>query len=493
MQAIITARTIARRSISYCAIASTRGTKIFSSQRFPRKEKYAPRRNCKWSCLPTISTSTLSQSTSAGNCRGKRDVLSHEVVRARNYTVTAKEVGSESADGITVKRWRLGMDNDWTVPAVEMYHSGNSAPVILIGDQGRAALAAEAQRLLSEGKRVVAVDPFYFGESKISKRDFLFALLLSSVGDRPLGVQASQIAAIARWLKTPVTVHAFGPRSSLVASVAGALEGRAITGVETHDALSSLKQVIEKNMKVDEAPELFCFGLLESFDIPQLKPSKPIAQKFYEIHRATSPINIDGKLDEPAWQHAASVGDFGFPWPKEGKKEQTVAKLLWDDNNLYVSWYAHDEHISAAVTQRHGPVSKDDCVEIFISPNPDKVKNYYTFEINAIGTMLNRARTDWWSGPPNWEPEGVQYRTTFHGMPRKDESAEDSHWIVEAAIPLKNFARDAAHTPPQDGDVWRLNLQRLGGSQTLNRVHGRLCPKVSAVSILRKHSVQCDS
>ena len=34
-------------------------------------------------------------------------------------------------------------------------------------------------------------------------------------------------------------------------------------------------------------------------------------------------------------------------------------------------------------------------MEIFISPNPKKVKNYYTFEINAIGTMLNRARTDW--------------------------------------------------------------------------------------------------
>ncbi len=386
-----------------------------------------------------------------------------DVVRAKSYTVTAQEVGSEAADGVTIKRWRLRMDNDWTVPAVEMSRRGDAAPVILIGDQGRSALASEAQRLLSEGKRVIAVDPFYFGESKISKRDFLFALLLSSVGDRPLGVQASQIAAIARWLKTPATIQAFGPRTSLIASVAAALEGRAIAGVETHDAFSSLKQVIEKNMKVDEAPELFCFGLLESFDIPQIKSLKPIAQKSYDIHRATSPIKIDGKLDEPDWQRAQSVGDFGFPWPKEGKKEQTVAKLLWDDNNLYVSWYARDEHISAAVTQRHGPVSKDDCVEIFISPNPDKVKNYYTFEINAIGTMLNRARTDWWSGPPTWEPEGVQYRTTFHGLTKKEESSDDSHWIVEAAIPLKNFARDAAHTPPRDGDVWRLNLQRLGG------------------------------
>lgn len=187
------------------------------------------------------------------------------------------------------------------------------------------------------------------------------------------------------------------------------------------------------------------------------------AQKSYDIHRATSPIRIDGKLDEPGWQSAPSVGDFDFPWFKEGTREQTVARLLWDDQNLYVSWHAMDRHISASITERHGPVSKDDCVEIFISPNPHKVKNYYTFEINAIGTMLNRARTDWWTGPPTWEPEGVVYRTTFHGLTKKEESGSDSEWIVEAAIPLKNFARDAAHTPPQAGDVWRLNLQRLGG------------------------------
>jgi putative heme-binding domain-containing protein len=91
------------------------------------------------------------------------------------------------------------------------------------------------------------------------------------------------------------------------------------------------------------------------------------------------------------------------------------------------------------------------------------VKNYYTFEINAIGTMLNRARTDWWTGGPTWEPEGIQYRTTYHGVSKKEESPDDTHWVVEMAIPLKNFARDAAHIPPRNGDRWRLNLQRLGG------------------------------
>lgn len=183
----------------------------------------------------------------------------------------------------------------------------------------------------------------------------------------------------------------------------------------------------------------------------------------YRIYRTTSKITLDSKLDEPAWAAAPAVSAFIFNWYTSGDKEPTEAKLLWDDENLYVSWRSTDKHISAYETKRHGPVSKDDCVEIFISPNPAKVKNYYTFEINAIGTMLNRCRADWWTGPATWEPEDVRYRTSFHGQPKKDESPDDREWIVEMAIPLRNFVKDAAHTPPQDGDEWRVNLQRLGG------------------------------
>src|SRR4030095_11006212 len=111
-------------------------------------------------------------------------------------------------------------------------------------------------------------DPFYFGESKIAKRDSLFALLISSVGDRPLGIQASQIAAIARWAKSPVIVESFGPRTSLIAAVAAALETKAISAAKTHGALSSLHDVLRSDMTVDKFPEFFTFGLLEAWDIP---------------------------------------------------------------------------------------------------------------------------------------------------------------------------------------------------------------------------------
>lgn len=197
----------------------------------------------------------------------------------------------------------------------------------------------------------------------------------------------------------------------------------------------------------------------------------------YEIRRATSPVTVDGKLDEAAWRGANLIDSFHFNWYESGAKEKTEVRLLWDDERLYAGFYCHDRHISAKVTERHGPVSLDDCVEVFLSPNPNRTHvsvnskkgervtrpNYYGFEMNVIGTMLNFVRADWWTGGRNWEPEGVQLRTSHFGLPVKEESAADDHWVLEVSIPFKNFVHDAPHTPPQDGDTWRINLNRSGG------------------------------
>lgn len=183
----------------------------------------------------------------------------------------------------------------------------------------------------------------------------------------------------------------------------------------------------------------------------------------YDIYRAAGRIKIDGKLDEGAWRRAPSAGDFHFNWWTAGEKEQTVAKILWDDKNLYVGYRCADKHIAAEVVKRHGPVSLDDAVEIFISPNPSKLRNYYGFEMNVIGTELNFIRADWYKGPFLTEPAGVRLATSHQGVTVKRDAPEDDHWILEVAIPLKIFANDAAHTPPRDGDTWRLNLNRAGG------------------------------
>jgi hypothetical protein len=183
----------------------------------------------------------------------------------------------------------------------------------------------------------------------------------------------------------------------------------------------------------------------------------------YDIYRAPSRIVIDGRLNEPAWRQAPPAGAFHFNWWKSGQQEQTEVRLLWDDHYLYAAYFCHDKHISASVTERHGPVSRDDCVELFVSPNPDRVRNYYGLEINAIGTLLGSRRSDDGKTLVRSVPEGLRYRTSYQGLPIKRDSPEDDHWILEMAVPWASYSADAAHTPPRDGDRWRLNLNRCGG------------------------------
>jgi len=198
-----------------------------------------------------------------------------EIVRAKDYEVVATEVGREEQGSSTATFWQLKLGHVWTVPAVELAQGQPQQSAIVVADDGRKSAAPLVARLLNSGYRVIAVDPFLLGESKIVERDFLFALLVAGVGDRPLGLQASQVAAIARWSVAqhatgPVTLVAVGPRTTSLALVAAGLEPQAIGGLRLQGSLGSLKEVIEQNWGVDEKPELFCFGLLESFDIKQL-------------------------------------------------------------------------------------------------------------------------------------------------------------------------------------------------------------------------------
>jgi hypothetical protein len=186
-----------------------------------------------------------------------------ELVKYPDYKVSAEQVGDAEGDGTRVVFWRLRMGEDWTVPVTELVPPNPRGTTLLVADTGRSGAGT-----------AVALDPFYFGESKIVTRDFLYAMLVACVGERPLGIQAGQIAAAARWARArlgdPVQLAAVGPRTGTVALVATALETRAIGRLELRQPLRSLKEVIQLNWSVDQRPELFCFGLLEAFDLPQL-------------------------------------------------------------------------------------------------------------------------------------------------------------------------------------------------------------------------------
>ena len=204
-----------------------------------------------------------------------------EIVKARDYNLSAKKVGEVKG----VVHYQFEMGHDWTVPGTIITPTNVRGTSLLVADQGRRSQAARVKALLEAGQRVVAVDPFIFGESKIKRRDFLHVLLVHAVGERALGIQSSQIASIANWAKkefgSPVQLTSVGPRLSVAARIA-TVQTDVINSVELHEPMVSLKSVIKENKGANHLPEMMCFGLLEHFDLPQIEalivPRKVIKQ-----------------------------------------------------------------------------------------------------------------------------------------------------------------------------------------------------------------------
>ncbi|MCA9027090.1 MAG: hypothetical protein KDA86_17915 [Planctomycetaceae bacterium] len=211
--------------------------------------------------------------------KDRRKLLS-ELVRYREYAVEAQAEAGGEVDGTSITTWRLKCDNAWSVPVVELSRGKATEAVILIAADSRASLTQAIEQQLSDGKRVLVPDLWYCGECHPRERDYLFALILQTVGERPVGVQASQLAAIARWSReqfrgAAVSVHAHGTFMTQPALIAAALEPKAIKSTHLFEAQESLKQPIREDISFEKGVNQFTFGLLQHFDIPQIEALAP--------------------------------------------------------------------------------------------------------------------------------------------------------------------------------------------------------------------------
>ncbi len=188
----------------------------------------------------------------------------------------------------------------------------------------------------------------------------------------------------------------------------------------------------------------------------------------YEVHRATSRVNLDGKMDDAAWKQAAPIV-FQFPWEQQtGTKQKTTARFLWDDDFLYVYYDCEDKDIVALYSERDDPTYKDDAVELFINPDP-KQQFYYGMEINARAVVY-----DYFYAFPKLlikrvDFQGLQLASYLRGT-LNVRGDEDTGWTLELAIPWRNFVELAPKTPPVPGTTWTANLNRWDGVEPDRRL-----------------------
>jgi hypothetical protein len=111
----------------------------------------------------------------------------------------------------------------------------------------------------------------------------------------------------------------------------------------------------------------------------------------FECRWADTPVTIDGKADEAAWQRAQLIDTFYLPWlgaRARPARTATKARLLWDREYLYFFADMEDTDLYADVKEHDGQTWDNDVFELFFKPAADK-PGYYEFQVNAAGTVMD--------------------------------------------------------------------------------------------------------
>jgi hypothetical protein len=188
--------------------------------------------------------------------------------------------------------------------------------------------------------------------------------------------------------------------------------------------------------------------------------------KTYDCPKTTSPIRIDGRLDDAAWKSAPWTDFFvdiegaAKPLPRH----KTRAKRLWDNEYFYVAAEMEEPHVWATLTQHDSVIFHDNDFEVFIDPNGDTLE-YYEFEINALNTgwdlFLDKPYRHGGKASNAWEIPGLKTAVHIDGT-LNNPADTDRGWSVELAFPWKVLAEHAHKAaPPRHGDEWRVNFSRV--------------------------------
>ena len=142
--------------------------------------------------------------------------------------------------------------------------TGEGAPAsILLPDEGKAKAGPQASDRINWGEQVLTVDLILTGEAQPQRRNtsdsHRYAQLLATVGDRPLGIRASHLLALAKWLKDhhgapEVRVEAQGFRSQVVALLGAALDPTAFSEVRVDKGIKSLDHLLAKPVPTRRLP-----------------------------------------------------------------------------------------------------------------------------------------------------------------------------------------------------------------------------------------------
>ncbi len=183
------------------------------------------------------------------------------------------------------------------------------------------------------------------------------------------------------------------------------------------------------------------FGEAHSGTNSRPMPERPILPC---LPTETPPI-LDGKLDDPAWEEAPSMGPFITLDGRGIAEQQTTGYVRYDAEMLYIGADCRESEkdtVRAGVTERDGDgIWNDDAVEVFIVRTGKKSEEVHLI-VNALGTRYDEREK---SRPQDWD-----------GQWKAAVSRNGGAWQAEIAVPFSDLGG-----APKIGERWRFNLNRV--------------------------------
>jgi len=203
-------------------------------------------------------------------------------------------------------------------------------------------------------------------------------------------------------------------------------------------------------------------------DINQTQITKEQSEmyKTYQVHKLTEAMPIDANWDKPQWKNVEPVELTTFMGDEPIHRPKTQAKMLYDNEAVYVIFKVEDRYVRAVSTENHAKVCWDSCVEIFFTPGDDIKKGYINLETNCIGTMLSRHQlVVGVDKKPLTEADfaRIDLATSLpKNIPIDPEITTPTTWTLEYRLPLAVYEQYCEVTKPAPGVKWKANFYKCG-------------------------------
>jgi hypothetical protein len=165
--------------------------------------------------------------------------------------------------------------------------------------------------------------------------------------------------------------------------------------------------------------------------------------------RISTPLKIDGKLDEAVYRTTEAISGFIQVEPTVGavETEKTEMWVFYDDTNFYVSFRCWDSHpereVANEMRRDSNQLVQNEHVSFILDTFHDR-RNMFAFNVGILGGRMDGQMTN-----------ETQFNMDFNPIWRTVTSRDAQGWSGEASVPFKSL-----RYKPGSPQVWGFNARR---------------------------------